>query len=256
MPPIAFFPFSFPEISSVACAFTSRRGGVSEPPHDSANLSYEVGDDEQAVSQNRRLIHDRLALSGWCELKQIHGDIIQYDLDATQPEAAPTLEGDGLTTTRPGTGLVIKTADCQPILLAHRSGKYIAALHAGWRGNRMNFPGSGVTRFCEHYQLDPADIFAVRGPSLGPTAAEFVNFATDFGPGFGSYFDTKRRTMDLWQLTRDQLHAAGVPQDQIFGMDLCTMSRDDTFFSYRKACASPVKGTGRQVGIIWIRESA
>ncbi|MEF2230063.1 MAG: polyphenol oxidase family protein [Pseudodesulfovibrio sp.] len=253
MAAIAFFPFTFIDIPGVACAFTSRRGGVSEPPHDSANLSFEVGDDPDAVAANRRLIHDRLGLTGWCELKQIHGDAVHCDPAPTAPETPPTLEGDGLTTAEPGVGLVIKTADCQPILLAHRSGKYVAALHAGWRGNRIDLPGSGVARFCARYGLRPADVFAVRGPSLGPDAAEFVNFRNDFGPGFGPYFDPARRTVDLWRLTRDQLMAAGVPEAQIFGIDLCTMGLDDTFFSYRKACASPVKGTGRQAGIIWIR---
>ncbi|MDD3313031.1 peptidoglycan editing factor PgeF [Pseudodesulfovibrio sp.] len=256
MAAIAFFPFTFIDIPGVACAFTSRRGGVSEPPHDSANLSYEVGDDAEAVRENRRLIFHRLGLAGWCELKQVHGDVIRFDPTPTPPEPPATLEGDGLTTAEPGVGLVIKTADCQPILLAHRSGNYIAALHAGWRGNRINFPGSGVTRFCERYNLDPADIYAVRGPSLGPSAAQFVNFTTDFGPDFTPYFDPERQTMDLWRLTRDQLQDAGVPGTQIFGIDLCTMGMDDTFFSYRKACASPVNATGRQAGVIWIRPQA
>ena len=253
MAAIAFFPFTFVDIPGVACAFTSRRGGVSEPPHDSANLSFEVGDEPDAVRENRRLIHDRLGLSGWCECRQVHGDVMHFDPAPQGPEAEAALEGDGLATASPGVGLVVKTADCQPILLAHKSGKYVAALHAGWRGNRMNFPGSGVARFCENYGLDPADVYAVRGPSLSPAAAEFVNFEAEFGPNFKQYFNPATRTVDLWRMTRDQLMAAGLPEAQIFGMDLCTMGLDDTFFSYRKACASPVKQTGRQMGIIWIR---
>lgn len=253
MAAIAFFPFEFVEIPGVACAFTSRRGGASEPPHDSANLSFEVGDEEEAVRQNRRAISDRLGLTGWCECKQIHSDIMYFDPAPGKPEDMATVEGDGFATATPGHGLVIKTADCQPLLLAHRSGKYVAGLHVGWRGNQCNFPGSGVTRFCETYGLKPADIFAVRGPSLGPDAAEFINFGDDFGPGFKEYFNAATQTADLWRMTRDQLMTAGLPEKQIFGMDFCTMAMEDTFFSYRKACASPVKGTGRQAGIIWIK---
>ncbi len=255
MAAIAFFPFEFIGIHDVACAFTSRRGGVSEPPHDSANLSFEVEDEKDAVSENRRLIHDRLGLTGWCECRQIHGDAIHFDPKPTQPEDMPVLEGDGMTTATPGYGLVIKTADCQPVLLAHRSGKFIAGLHVGWRGNKCNFPASGVRRFCEMYNLKAQDIFAVRGPSLSPSASQFINFEDDFGPGFQKYFSPKTQTADLWRMTRDQLAGAGVPEEQIFGMDLCTMGLDDTFFSYRKSCASPVKGTGRQAGIIWIKSA-
>ena len=253
MASIAFFPFKFADIPGVSCAFTSRRGGFSEPPHDSANLSFEVNDEEEVVRKNRRAISDRLGLTGWCECKQIHSDIIHFDPASATPEEMATLEGDGLTTTTPGHGLVIKTADCQPLLLAHRSGKFIAGLHVGWRGNKINLPGSGVRRFCRAYNLKPADIFAVRGPSLGPRARQFVNFNDDFGPDFKEYFDPETKTVDLWRMTHDQLLEVGLPERQISGMDFCTMKMEDTFFSYRKACASPVKDTGRQAGIIWIK---
>lgn len=254
MAAIAFFPFEFMDIPQVCCAFTSRRGGVSEPPHDSANISFDVGDDPRAVAANRRAVFERMGLTGWCELNQVHGDTVHFDPAPHAPEEHAALDGDGMTTATPGHGLVVKTADCQPILLAHRSGKFVAGLHAGWRGNKCDFPGSGVRRFCEQYGLKPEDVFAVRGPSLGPTVAEFVNFDTDFGPAFRPWFDETNKTVDLWRLTRDQLMNAGVPEQQIFGLDLCTMGLDDTFFSYRKACASPVRETGRQCGIIWIRK--
>ncbi len=252
MAAIAFFPFEFADIPGVKCAFTSRRGGVSEPPHDSSNLSFEVGDDAEAVKQNRRLIHDRLELNGWCECKQIHGDVMHFDPAPMEPEIVAGIEGDGMATTATGVGLVVKTADCQPVLIAHRSGKHVAGFHVGWRGNKIKFLISGIQRFCEQYDLDPQDLYAVRGPSLGPDAAEFVNFDTDFGPGFKQYFDSATKMVNLWRMTRDQLMEVGLPEKQIFGMDLCTMGQDDTFFSYRRACAAPVKETGRQCGIIWI----
>lgn len=253
MAAIAFFPFEFVDIPNIGCVFTSRRGGVSEPPHDSANLSFDVNDDPEKVAENRRLIHDRLGLTGWCECLQVHGDVLHADPAPISTSEPSTLEGDGMATRTPGHGLVVKTADCQPIMLAHRSGKYVAGLHAGWRGNKIDFPGTGVRAFCDAYGLKPEDVFAVRGPSLGPTAAEFVNFATDFGPAFKDYHDPVTHLMDLWRLTRDQLMAAGVPEKQIFSINLCTMGNDDTFFSFRKACGTPCRDTGRQAGIIWIK---
>ncbi|MGL1863400.1 MAG: polyphenol oxidase family protein [Pseudodesulfovibrio sp.] len=253
MAAIAFFPFDFVGIPSVSCAFTSRKGGVSVPPHDSANLSFDVGDDYHAVSENRQLIHDRLGLTGWCECQQVHGDFIHTDPTPIDTDEESEIEGDGMTTATPGVGLVIKTADCQPILLAHRSGKYVAALHVGWRGNKVKFPTSGVKKFCETYDIKPEDVFAVRGPSLSPAASEFVNFDADFGPGFQRYLDFSTMTMDLWRLTNDQLMKAGVPENQIFGLDQCTKTDAESFFSYRRACASPIRDTGRQAAIIWIK---
>ena len=250
---VAFFPYTFPGpaplAERVACAFTSRRGGASQGAYASANLSFDVGDDAQAVRANRAALAERLGFSAWLECRQVHGTTMHFDPLAGDRDQPSGLEGDGLATTRPGHALVVKTADCQPLLLAHGSGKYIAALHVGWRGNAAGFPQLGVARFCEHYGLDPADIWAVRGPSLGPEQAEFTNFSDEFGMGFQDWYDPGTRTVDLWQLTRDQLLEAGLRSENIHGLDLCTASMADTFFSYRRE-----KVSGRQAGIVWIKK--
>ena len=64
-------------------------------------------------------------------LTQVHGKrCIRADLDtcATAPEA------DAVWTSEPNLGLVIKTADCVPVVIARRDGTRIGAAHGGWRG--------------------------------------------------------------------------------------------------------------------------
>ncbi len=249
---VAFFPFSFPGpdalAQKVACVFTSRRGGVSTGPFSAANLSFDVGDRDSAVRSNRSLLADRLGTEAWLECKQVHATTMHFDPQPMDRNLPSDLEGDGLATARPGHALVVKTADCQPVLLAHQSGKYVAALHVGWRGNVAGFPVIGVEQFCKEYGLDPAEVHAVRGPSLGPKKAEFTNFDQEFGLGFVEYMDPGSGCVDLWRLTRDQLMQAGLRPDNIHGMDLCTATMHDTFFSYRRDNV-----TGRQAGIIWIK---
>ena len=87
----------------------------------------------------------------------------------------------------------------------------------------------------------------MRGPSLGPARAEFVNFEREWSDGFRPWFDPATRTMDLWGLTRRQLQRAGLPERQIYGLDLCTASNNGQFFSYRRE-----KRSGRQASLIWI----
>ncbi|MGE4503796.1 MAG: polyphenol oxidase family protein [Desulfovibrionaceae bacterium] len=240
--PIAFFPFSFPGLPGVGCAFTSRQGGASVYPFQYANLSHDVGDDRAAVDENRTLLKERFRLLELADRTQVHADALCFD-----PREGDAGEADGLATARPGVGLMIKTADCQPVLLAHESGRYVAALHVGWRGNVLGFPGSGVARFCGEYGLAPEELFAVRGPSLGPEQAEFTNFEAEFGPGFAAYHDPAKRTVDLWALTRAQLLEAGLLPGRVFGVDLCTRTLPEVFFSYRAS-----RRTGRQAGLIWI----
>jgi polyphenol oxidase len=245
------FPGPAPGLANVSCVFTTRRGGASLPPFDGANLSFDVGDDPAAVAENRRQLAASLGLRSWCECRQVHGDVLHLEPAPTEFSGPSTLEGDALATSAPGLALCIKTADCQGVLLAHESGRFVAALHVGWRGNVRNLPGSAVARLCAHYGCAPAELYAVRGPSLGPAAAQFTNFGAEFGPRFREFFDAARQTVDLWRLTRSQLEGAGLNPERIFGLDQCTLSNRHDFFSFRAA-----RVTGRQASLIWIGAGA
>ncbi|MDR2821118.1 MAG: polyphenol oxidase family protein [Desulfovibrio sp.] len=235
---VSVISFVFPGLDNVRCAFSTKAAG---------NVSFSVGEAPALVTQARRSLRCEFACAQWAELNQVHGDTLVFEPQAVDEDCRPEADGDGMATATPGLALMIRTADCQPLLLAHNSGKFVAALHVGWRGNRRNFPASGLAGFCVRYGLRPCDVLAVRGPSLGPARAEFVNFDREWGPEFAPWFDADSRTMDLWSLTRDQLTAAGLRPRHIYGLDLCTFSNSDQFFSYRRE-----RVCGRQAGLIRI----
>ena len=242
--------FSFPGLKNIICAFGTRIGGLSKGPYTTNNISLEVGDDLKCVLANRQKLKQELGFDKWIELKQIHGIDIHFDLDDVGENhscAGVSLQGDGLATQKKGAGLVIKTADCQPIFLAHKSGRFIAALHCGWRGNRADFPVIGVQKFCTHYDIHPSEVLAVRGPSLGPCCAEFLDFSQHWPQKFSHYFNSQTQCMNLWRLTKDQLQKAGIRPENIFSLDLCTRCLEELFFSYRRE-----KICGRQANIIYI----
>lgn len=242
-------PFRFPGIPDVLCLFGARGGG---------NLSLEAPEalDDPAPTLARRealpaaLAREGMLAGGVAEVRQVHGTRTVFE-PAYQPlDAAPVMEADGLATSRPGLALAVKTADCQPVLLAHASGRYIAALHVGWKGNRQDYPGVAVAEFCSRYGIRPEEVSAVRGPSLGPGAARFTHFDAEWGPDFRPWFDAAAETMDLWSLTRDQLIRAGLRPRRIYGLDICTLSLPDAFFSFRRD-----RRCGRQMSFISIRRS-
>ncbi|MDR2695712.1 MAG: polyphenol oxidase family protein [Deltaproteobacteria bacterium] len=246
-----FIRFCFPGVPGVECAFQVRTGGASAGPYAGGNVSLAVGDAPEAAAANRAALALELGLEAVAELQQVHGVHMLFEPAheaLLQAETAPSVEGDGLAASRPGLGLLIKTADCQPVFFAHESGSAVAALHVGWRGNRANFPAGGLRAFCARYGCAPEEVLAVRGPSLGPAAAEFTHFASEWGAAYAPWFDARRRTMDLWGLTRCQLKEAGMAPERIFSLDLCTASLPQ-FFSYRRD-----KITGRQANLIWRRE--
>jgi len=243
-----FIPFAFPGLPGIGCVFGTGSLTPGAAADSAATMAMTGAADEGRVAANRRVAKAALGFSVWHSLKQVHGVAMVFE-PATDTLECPSIEAaDGLADSRPGHALAVKTADCQPVLLAHASGRFVAALHVGWRGSVANFIGKGVRSFCAHYGLDPAELAAVRGPSLGPGAAEFLQFETEFGEAFLPYFDRRTRRVDLWRLTREQLKAAGLREERIFGLDLCTHDLPQ-FFSYRRD-----KTTGRQTSLIWIKE--
>lgn len=241
--------FQFPGLEYIHCVFQGREQNWGEDPL-AGNISFLQARDRAQADNARQSLRTKLSEYGmreWRECHQVHGDKVLIEPSEDNVFAAP--EADGMMSAKTGCGLLIKTADCQPLLFASRSGKQIMAIHAGWRGNRINFPGKAVRAFCQQYRLSPRDVFVVRGPSLGPARAEFVNFDREWGPEFEKYFDRRTNCMNLWKLSRAQLVKAGVPQEQIYGIDICTASNDWLFFSYRKD-----KKCGRQASVIWMEK--
>ena len=129
-----FLPFRFPGIDGVRCAFGTRASG---------NLSLDA---PEARADPAPTLARRRALPGWlgvdavAEVKQVHGARTLFEPVPWSADASPAVEADGLAASRPGLALAVKTADCQPVLLAHVSGRVAAALQVGWRGNRQNYP--------------------------------------------------------------------------------------------------------------------
>ncbi len=231
-------PFSFPDIDNVGCFFTTGLYG---------NISLDFGLSGPEDAARRARLGKLLGFADWTELHQVHGDVLLSNPDSTPFDAPSAKDADGACTDKPGRAMLSKAADCQQIMLAHKSGKYVAALHCGWKGNSIDFPTSGALNFCKAYNLKPEDVMAVRGPSLGPGAAEFVNFESEWPAKFRPWFNPQTRRMDLWSLTRHQLVQAGLRAEHIFGLDLCTYTFSDFLFSFRRGHA------GRQAALVYIK---
>lgn len=257
-----YIPFQFSNLPRVRCAFQMRSAEAnslhsvsaedislenSSIESNSGNISFTVNGNFEKVLENRQSMQDELSIRKFAEVKQIHSDILVFDPEMIELTNVPHVEADAMATNRRGFALLIKTADCQSILITHKSGGHIMGLHAGWRGNRMNFPKSAIEKFCDNYQLEPKDLLAVRGPSLGPNRAEFMNFKKDWSEDFRPWYDENTKCMNLWELTKHQLLDVGLLENNVYSLDLCTSTMNDSFFSYRKD-----KNCGRQASLIWI----
>jgi YfiH family protein len=232
---------AFPEL--VHGVFT-RRGGVSRGPYRSLNVSLDVGDLPQDVEENQRRVQQTLAVEKLISATQVHGlkEAVITGGHVASPGEIP--EVDILITAQPGLGLVIKQADCQAVMLYDPEHRVVAHAHCGWRGQIGGILGETVARLALAFGSRPEALQAAIGPGLGPCCAEFRHYWREFPLELWKY-QVRPGYFDLWQLSFDQLRAAGLKSENIEMARLCTRCREEEFFSYRRE-----RVTGRQAAVI------
>jgi YfiH family protein len=186
-------------------------------------------------------------LEGLAAAAQVHGRRAAIITSARQARTTDIPQVDILITTVPGLGLLIKQADCQAVMFFDPVNRVVANVHCGWRGQVSGILAEAVNLLQERFGSRPADLYAAIGPSLGPCCAEFTNFRREFSPAWWSY-QVRPTYFDLWQLSRDQLAAAGLSPARIDLAGHCTRCDPENFFSYRRE-----KLSGRQGGVIALK---
>ena len=124
--------------TAIAHGVSTRAGGVSAGPYATLNLGSSVGDDQEAVLENRARLARALGFepARLVTTPQVHGkDVLVVDAE-TAPRAL-SIRADILVTREPGYLLMQRFADCVPILLWHERGRVVGVGHAGWRGTAI-----------------------------------------------------------------------------------------------------------------------
>lgn len=224
-------------IDPVDLAFTDRYGGVSGVPFDELNLGIGGEDDPRAVAENLRLLladfgpGDRVA-----DLRQVHG--------ATVAVAGPGRpEADGIVTDQPGITLLVRAADCAPVLLADPGARVIGAAHCGRPGLAAGVVPATVARMRD---LGASTITAWVGPHVCGACYEVPSEMRDqvgaVVPSAVATTSWGTPSIDIGAGVRAQLEAAGVTvRDEA----RCTRESPD-LYSHRRDGAR----AGRHAGLV------
>lgn len=235
---IVTYHFESLDVEGLDHAVFTRLGGVSQGPFASLNVGNTVGDDEMAVAENHARVYARLGLSPeWVATpRQVHGNRVAMVTNDDAGRVIPNT--DGLVTATPGVALMLRFADCQPILLYDRAHHALGLMHAGWRGAAQGIARRGVETMQEAFGTHPQDLVAGLGPAIGPccyTVGQSVATAMSYAlPDWKQVLTLQGE--DAWRLdlsgaNAQQLVAAGVKQ--IEQSHLCTACRRDEFYSHR-----------------------
>jgi polyphenol oxidase len=231
--------------AGVGAWMSTRRGGVSRAPWDSLNLGTAVGDEAQAVAENRRRFTARTgAVPLW--LRQVHGATVVHATRASAAAEPPI--ADASWTGEPGVACTVQVADCLPVLLAAHDGRAVAAAHAGWRGLAGGVLEAALQALCGGAGIAAHQVHAWLGPCIGARRFEVGADVLQAFSGDEACFAPRggRWLADLPQLARLRLRRAGV--HHIAGGTWCTVEEGSRFFSYRRDGL-----TGRLAAAVWIR---
>jgi polyphenol oxidase len=159
-------------------------------------------------------------------LHQVHGNNAVL---VTSPTSR-TVKADCHATDRKNLSLIIRTADCQNILLFDPKKKVFALVHAGWKSMRVKVISSAIDLLKREWGSRPADLFVGAGPSLCMKCAEFTDPFTE-APELASF--ASGRHIDLKAAALDELQKNGVPTSQIDFSSECTRCEPEKYWTYR-----------------------
>lgn len=156
---------------------------------------------------------------------------------------------DASFTSRANRVCAVLTADCLPLLICHRQGTHVAAIHAGWRG----LANGVIESTLQLLQQSPDDLLVWLGPAISPQKFEvgedvytaFINQHRESASAFKPHTPGKWLA-DLYALAKIRLQMQGITQ--IYGGEFCTYTQENLFFSYRREGGR----TGRMASVIWI----
>jgi YfiH family protein len=191
-----------------------------------------------AARQREQMLAD-LGLAGrglaYCE--QVHETrIARVD---TLRAHTPLAGYDAAITDLPAAALMTFSADCPLILIHDPRRRAIGLAHASWRCTVAGLAGRMVGALREHFGCRPEDLRAGVGPGAGPCCYEVgedVFSAAASLPQRDRLFIHRdgRLVFDLWAANRAQLLAAGLDGGRVEIAGICTLCRNDLFYSFRR----------------------
>lgn len=219
--------------------FFTRHGGVSPEPWASLNHGGTTGDARVNVIENRRRMFEvfDLRVETIFDSWQVHGrDVLCAD--APRPLDAPHQKADGILTGDSNITLVMRFADCVPVLLYDPVNGVTGIVHAGWQGTVQHAVEAAVTKMRSVYGSRPENLLAGIGPSIcaehyqvGPEVVDAVH--RSFGKDADAVIQPVNGSshLDLWKANQIILERCGVRKVEVPG--ICTACKVEDWYSHR-----------------------
>lgn len=174
--------------------------------------------------------------------EQVAGDAVQICSEADGGAGwgeHPQIPGaDALITNIPGQYLMIRTADCYPVLLRDTQNRAVAAIHSGREGTRLNIVGQTIRLLQERFGIEAKELTAYIGAGICARhyevdAAIWESFNASMKAMGCAPDGAEYRHIDLRLAIFRQLVAAGLTFFNIEQQFVCTLE-SSVHYSYRR----------------------
>ena len=255
---IRIFQFDSLKNHFVNHGIVTRHGGVSPEPWGSLNIGSTVGDDPERVIENltRLLKVTNIQEESVFDVWQVHGKTVLCTEKARE-KSEKHQKADGSLTNKREVTLLMRFADCTPILLFDPVKKVIGMVHAGWLGTVRQISCVAIEKMVNCYQSSPKDIIACIGPSIGPEDYEvgkdvIEQVSRAFGENSKELLRYSKNEghafFNMWRANEISLRSSGVKQIEIAGIS--TYSNTNDWYSHRRENGK----TGRFAAFIALHE--
>lgn len=248
--------------------FSTREGGVSEPPFDT--LDFAILRDPARLAENQRRLAAAVGFdpARLYQTRQVHGRTLA--VGSGDPATLLDHEADAIIG-EPGSraAVAVRVADCVPVLIGDPQTGRVAAVHAGWRGIVADVVGASIRHLANARGRDGSSsssreasgFVAAIGPCIGPCCFEVgadvgQSIARATTDGVIARRDDARGKVfvDLRTAVRTQLRDLGLSDSSIDDVPdrtraACTRCDAQRFYSYRR----DGDDSGRLVAVIVAR---
>ncbi|MFC1653928.1 peptidoglycan editing factor PgeF [Patescibacteria group bacterium] len=171
------------------------------------------------------------------EANQVHGSHVEVIHESqVSPHIKKIKSTDGIITNSTNIALMIKTADCIPVVLYDQKKQIVATIHAGWRGLRAGIQEKAIKLMTTTFKSQSKDIYAYIAPSILKCCYKFKDKPEQFGDEKWKIHIINRNKfwhIDLKGFLVDSLIGSGVQRKNIHESGKCTY-HDDGYYSHLK----------------------
>ena len=164
-----------------------------------------------------KIYFEKCQAKNFVQMEQIHEDKIAM-LSEKNSESKILMGCDALVTTKRKQVLMVRTADCLPILVFHPL-PVIAVIHAGRKGTRQEIARKTISKIQKDYKIKDG-------------------FSFFFGPAICfKCYEVDKKKAEHFNLVEENINQikSGLKDSQFirYSSLLCTSCHNDQFYSYR-----------------------